>query len=108
MRKIANSKNGGGFLLNKAFTLIELLGVLIILAIIALITIPIIDKSLESSRQSAYDRTIENIINAARNYSASNNLGYPTEKYPLFVSELQDEGFLALDINEWMCVVLLG
>ena len=100
MIKIANSKNGrGDFLLNKAFTLIELLGVLIILAVIALITFPIVDNSIQSGRQSAYDRTIESIVSAARNYSASNNLGYPTEKYPLFVSELQDEGFLALDIK---------
>ena len=83
----------------KAFTLIELLGVLIILAIIALITIPIIDKSLESSRQAAYDRAVDNIVNAARNYSVSNDLGYSTTRLPLFVSELQDEGFLALDIK---------
>ena len=83
----------------KAFTLIELLGVLIILAIIALITIPIIDKSLESIRQAAYDRAVDNIVNAARNYSVSNDLGYSTTRLPLFVSELQDEGFLTLDIK---------
>ena len=83
----------------RAFTLIELLGVLIILAIIALITIPIIDKSLESSRQAAYDRAVDNIVNAARNYSVSNDLGYSTTRLPLFVSELQDEGFLTLDIK---------
>ena len=83
----------------KAFTLIELLGVLILLAIIALITIPIIDKSLESSRQAAYDRAVDNIVNAAQKYSVSNDLGYSTTRLPLFVSELQDEGFLTLDIK---------
>ncbi len=85
--------------MKKGFTLIELLAVIIILAIIALITIPIIDKSLESIRQAAYDRAVDNIVNAARNYSVSNDLGYSTTRLPLFVSELQDEGFLTLDIK---------
>ena len=76
-----------------------MLGVLVILAIIALITIPIIDKSLENSRESAYDRTVDSIVNAAENYSTANDLGYPTEKHPLFVGELQDEGFLELNIK---------
>ena len=98
VRKIVNSENGVR-LSNNAFTLIELLGVLIILAIIALITIPIIDKSLENSRQAAYARAVDNIINAARNYSVSNDLGYSTKRLPLFVSKLQDEGFLTLDIK---------
>ena len=85
--------------LKKGFTLIELLGVLIILAIISLITIPIIDNSLGDSRNAAYERAVDSIVNAAKNYSASTDLGYPQRKSPLFVSQLQDEGFLTLDIK---------
>ena len=85
--------------LKKGFTLIELLGVLIILAIISLITIPIIDNSLSDSRNAAYERAVDSIVNAAKNYSASTDLGYPQRKSPLFVSQLQDEGFLTLDIK---------
>ena len=85
--------------MKKGFTLIELLGVLIILAIIALITIPIVDNSIKNSRESAYDRTIENILSAARNYATTNNLGYVTTKKPLYISELQNTGFLALNIK---------
>ena len=90
---------GGGHLSNNAFTLVELLGVLIILAVISLITIPIIDNAIKNSREEAYKRTVENIITAARNYGTSNNLGYETLKQPLYISELQNEGFLSLDIK---------
>lgn len=86
-------------MLKKAFTLIELIGVLIILAIISLITIPIIDRSLENSRQAAYKRAVDSIIDAAKNYSVSNDLGYSSKRLPLFVSQLQDGGFLTLNIK---------
>lgn len=56
--------------MNKAFTLIELLGVIIILAIIALITTPIITTVLKDNKESADVVTVESIIKAAKNYSA--------------------------------------
>ena len=52
-----HSKNEGR-LLNNAFTLIELLGVLIILAVIALITFLIIDNTIKNSREKSLERTI--------------------------------------------------
>ena len=65
-------------MLNKAFTLIELLGVLILLAIIALITIPIIDNSIKTSRQRALENTIASIEDAAYQYSVQNKFNYRT------------------------------
>ncbi len=56
--------------MNKAFTLIELLGVIIILAVIALITTPIITTVLKDNKESADVVTVESIIKAAKNYSA--------------------------------------
>lgn len=56
--------------MNKAFTLIELLGVIIILAVIALITTPIITTVLKDNKESAAVVTVESIIKAAKNYSA--------------------------------------
>ena len=61
-------------MINKAFTLIELLGVLIILAIIAIITFPIIDNVLTSSRQQAYERSIDGIIEASKMYVTSQGI----------------------------------
>lgn len=53
---------------NKGFTLVELLGVLIVLAILAVITIPLVGEYIESSRQKAYDVEIKTIIKAAKEY----------------------------------------
>lgn len=69
IHELTNSKNEGGILSNKAFTLIELLGVIIVLAIIALIVVPIIDNTLKNTRQRAYEIQVEQIENAAKEYS---------------------------------------
>ena len=84
--------------MKKGFTLIELLGVLIILAVIALITFPIVDSSIQNGRESAYDRTIESIVSAARSYTATNNLGYDSTKKAIYINELQNSGFLETSI----------
>ena len=46
----------------KGFTLIELLAVIVILAIIALILIPVVSKIVESARDSANKRSVEGYI----------------------------------------------
>ena len=58
----------------KGFTLIELLAVIIILAVIALISTPIILDVVEDSRKSA-DRSSANLVlSAANNYYAESML----------------------------------
>ena len=84
--------------MKKAFTLIELLGVLIVLAVIALITFPIIDNSIKNSREQALERTIDSIEEAAYQYSIQNDLGYPTDKQPLYITDMQTQGFLDKEI----------
>ena len=81
--------------MKKAFTLVELLGVIIVLAVIALITFPIIDNSIQKSRQSALERTIENIERAAYSYSVEYDLGYSAEQQVLELSELISKGFIS-------------
>ena len=76
-----------------AFTLIELLGVLLLLAIIALITFPIIDKTLTSAKEEAYNRQKDNIIEAARMYVTENG-NYDTNQKQLSFQTLIDAGFL--------------
>ena len=58
----------GGYLLNKAFTLIELLAVIIILAIIALIATPIILNVVEDARISAGKSETQMIYSGINNY----------------------------------------
>ena len=81
-------------LLNNAFTLVELLGVLIILAVIALITFPIVDSVIKNGREESYNRTVESIIEAASNYSTVGDLGYSTEKKALYLEDIKRYGLL--------------
>ncbi len=62
--------------MKKGFTLIELLAVIVILAIIALITAPIISNIIHTMNDNAFVETGQNIISAAKNYqtvAAGNN-----------------------------------
>jgi len=56
----------------KAFTLIELLAVIIILAVIALITTPIVLNVVDNARKSAFESSTYGIINAVRLKSMEN------------------------------------
>ena len=78
--KLANSYHGGGvILLNKGFTLVELLAVIVLLAIVALIATPVIDNVIDSSRQRANERSIEGYANAVANeyYNQQTGGGIP-------------------------------
>ncbi len=63
--------------MKKGFTLVELLAVVIILSIILAIAVPNIQKTLKESKETAYQRSIDGIIEASKLYVT--NLGqYPT------------------------------
>ena len=83
------------------FTLVELLAVIIILGIIALITFPIVDKSIENSKQAALEQTIDSILDAAHNYSSQNNIGYSTEENKLALDELKKDGTYNRLAKKW-------
>ncbi len=85
--------------MKKGFTLVELLAVIIILGVIALITYPIIDKSIKNSKQQALDRTIDSIEEAAYKYSVENDIGYSIEYKALQLSDLVSKGFLKENIT---------
>ncbi len=58
-----------------AFTLIELLAVLIILAVILAIIIPVTNGVINNSRQNAYETQIDLLKDQALKYSINNDLG---------------------------------
>lgn len=57
---------------NKAFTLIELLGVLMIIAIIATVVTITVDRSIKNSRLKTCQAQEKNIIEAAKNWMTDN------------------------------------
>ena len=79
----------------KAFTLVELLGVIVILGIIGMITTPIIQNIIETNNTKACNEQIESFEKAAKNYIASNpftNLNEGTTN--ITIGKLQDEGYI--------------
>lgn len=88
--------------MKNAFTLAELLGVIALLGIIGMITIPAIDSSLNKGKDELYDTQIEQIEKGGKDYYAENIKEMPKEKGNescKTIKELQDGGYLPLDIK---------
>lgn len=87
--------------MKKGFTLVELLGVIVILGIIAMIAVPTINNALNTSRDKAYDEQINTIENTARSYMSKNSLKLPSQtegsKCCVSVNTLQKAGLLSSD-----------
>ncbi len=58
--------------MKKGFTLVELLGVIVILAVISMIAVPLIDRSINESDEDLYNTQMNQILKAAKNYYAEN------------------------------------
>lgn len=80
--------------MKKGFTLIEVLGVIVLLGVIALIAYPAVDNTIKESREKAYLENIKNIEDVAMTYSVSNDLGYNEEYQKLELQTLKDAGLL--------------
>lgn len=81
-----------------AFTLVELLAVIIILGVLSLITFPIVDKSIKNSKEQSLKTTIKSVEEAAYNYSIENDLGYNSNYNKLDIETLINAGLLKEDI----------
>ena len=79
--------------MKKGFTLIELLATIVLLAIIALIATPVINNVIESSKESANQRSIEGYAAAVRNeyYNQQTGGGIPVID-DAFLSNVDTQG----------------
>jgi len=85
----------------KGFTLAELLGVLAILAIISLITVPIVNKYITNSRQKAYDVEMSTLKSAAQQWLTKNSASVEWDEdgyYSLNLDILKQSEFLANEV----------
>lgn len=83
---------------NKAFTLVELLGVIVILGIIATITVPIVQRTILEQTEEAYQDQVTSFEKAAKSYVASDVYNMATRclnrTCTVSLDTLQKEGFL--------------
>ncbi len=78
----------------KAFTLVELLGTIVILGIIGMITTPVIQNTIDKNNTKlCYDQR-KSFIKAAKNYIASNPFKNLKEEATITIGELIDEGYI--------------
>ena len=83
----------------KAFTLVEILGVIVILGIIGLIVTPIVQSVIDDSNTKACYAQVESIKRAARNYVSSNPFILDENDYvkKIYVKDLISKGYLEED-----------
>src|SRR5574344_1764720 len=80
----------------KGFTLIELLAVIIILSLLAVITIPIINNTIEKNKKKAYKDTAIGVIRSVETYAANDEY-----KNMPYVFDVNDNNIkMATSLNE--------
>ena len=87
---------------NKGFTLAELLGVIAILGVIALITVPAINRSLDSGREDLYETQNEQLKKGGEDYYTEHLDEMPVsvgDKACQTIENLQKNGYLPVDIK---------
>ena len=100
-----------------AFTLIEVIGVVVLLSLMVLVLVPTIDKAIKKGKLEADKQVDTNIILAAKNWALDNKKSLPDsvgELTKVWMSQLKDGGYLdknvkkpstAEDYNQ-VCVVI--
>ena len=81
---------------NKGFTLIELIGTIVILSLLLLIISPLVTRSVKKGTKNADDQAKDNIELAAKNWK-SDNKGSSQES--ITVEELINEGYLDNEVK---------
>ena len=87
----------------KGFTLVELLGVITILGILALIAMPTIDAIMTKNREKVYNTQIETIKNGLKTWGDGNTLALPENSGEYLIINLgilKKAGFVDEDIKD--------
>lgn len=78
-----------------AFTLVELLAIIVILAILAIILIPTLKSSIDDAKKSAYNEQISVITKAAETYFINSNFRVDsTNPKVMYITDIKDSGYI--------------
>lgn len=83
------------------FTLVELLGAIVILALLSLIAIPVVTNVVKSNKQKLYEIQLKNIESAAKAWG-SDNLGElpdPGDSIKISLEDLQENGYIEKNLK---------
>lgn len=85
----------------KGFTLTEVLGVLTVLALLALLITPVVSKTIKNNKQKLYNDQIKIIEGAARDYAIKNTDVLPEEGTTTYVTlgEIKRSGVLQEEVR---------
>lgn len=85
----------------KGFTLIELIGVIVILALLLLLIVPSVTNSIKKGQSTSSSSQIENMILAAKNWASDHKSSLPGKGSELSVTlkTLQNGGYIDKDIK---------
>lgn len=87
---------------NKGFTLVELLGVLVILTILTMLIVPNVSQYLSKFKGDSYEKQIESIELAAKNWASDHGYDLPTtegDSIRVNLINLKEGGYLDLNIK---------
>ncbi len=78
-----------------AFTLIELLAILVILSVLVIILIPTLKDSIDEAKKSAYDDQVNTIIGAAETYFINSNFRVDSENPKvMYLNDIVSSGYI--------------
>lgn len=88
--------------MKKGFTLAELIGVIVVLALISLVTIPAVSKTLKQNKESLCESQLNNILSAAKAWGADHVFELPSdsgETKTITLGDLINGGYIEGDIE---------
>ncbi len=86
----------------KGFTLVEMLGVIVIVGLIVVIVIPFVSNVINGSKEKLYSQQLKNIELAAKTWGSENLAFLPKmdgSTVTIFLYNLKSDGFIVKDIN---------
>lgn len=78
-----------------AFTLVELLAILVILAILIIILVPTLKNSIKEAKKSAFDEQVSVVTKAAETYFINSNFRVDsTNPKVMYITDIKDSGYI--------------